>query len=154
MIDAERFWAKVNKTDGCWEWTASLDRGGYGHFGLNGKVIMPHRYSYIIHHPLTTDLWEHREICVCHKCDNPRCVNPAHMFLGSQVDNIKDRDTKGRGNQPKGERQYNSKLTETQVREIRGKFANGELQTQIALEYGTTQANISSIIKRKSWKHI
>lgn len=158
MNDAERFWAKVNKTDGCWEWTGGvLKKMCYGRYFLGGKTVLAHRYSYIIHHPLTIDLWEHREICVCHKCDNPRCVNPSHLFLGSSEDNNKDREAKGRGGQTgaKGEGHGKVKLTETQVREIRTRYANdGISQKQLALEYGLHKTTIWFIIHRINWSHI
>ena len=151
MNDAERFWAKVDKTGECWEWTGSLGRGGYGKFGLNDKIVYSHRYSYVLHHPITIDLWEHRDICVCHRCDNPKCINPAHLFLGSRADNMKDKETKGRGNHPKGEKAHLSKLTETQVREIRKKYVS---YSQLALEYDVCPTAIGAIIRREVWKHI
>jgi hypothetical protein len=157
MDDAERFWAKVDKSGECWEWSGYFNRGGYGRFWLNRKNVSPHRYSYILHHPLTIDLLEHREICVCHRCDNPKCVNPAHLFLGSQGDNMRDRETKGRANRTieKGEKHPASKLTETQVREIRGRYANGGITQQtLGIEYGVSKATIGYIINRKSWSHI
>lgn len=152
MNDVERFWANVDKSGECWEWTGVLDKNKYGVFC--GKKA--HRLSYVIHHPLTIDLLEgHREICVCHRCDNPKCVNPAHLFLGSQGDNMRDRETKGRANRPKGEEQSQSKLTETQVREIRIKYANGGISyQQLALEYGVSFGGVGHIIQRRSWKHI
>jgi hypothetical protein len=158
MDDAERFWAKVDKSGECWEWTGYLN-GGYGQFKLNGKMVKSHRLSYVLHHPLTIDLWEHREICVCHRCDNRKCVNPAHLFLGSVADNNKDCKEKGRfiagGLLLKGEKHGQSKLTETQVREIRMKYANGGItQRQLALEYGISQQIISFIISRRNWSHI
>jgi hypothetical protein len=154
MENAERFWSKVEKSGECWEWGGCLNNG-YGHINLNGKTVSAHRLSYVLHHPLTIDLWEHREICVCHKCDNRKCVNPSHLFLGSYADNSKDRDTKGRGNPPKGEKHGNSKLTDTQVREIREKYANGFINKyQLALEYGVSDTTIRDIINRKLWKHI
>ena len=157
MENAERFCSKVNKTDGCWEWTANLIWNGYGHFRLNGKVVLAHRYSYVLNHPLTIDLLKHPDICVCHRCDNRKCVNPAHLFLGSVADNNKDRDAKGRGKtgDKRGEKHHLSKLTETDVREIRIKYANGGMKyPQLALEYGVNKSTVGDIIQRRTWSHI
>ena len=156
MDDAERFWSKVDKSGECWEWSGTvLKKMYYGRYFLGGKTVLAHRYSYILHHPLTIDLWEHREICVCHRCDNPRCVNPAHLFLGTVADNNKDKEAKGRGGQTKGEKHGRSKLTETDVREIRIKYANGGItHRQLALEYGISQQAITKIIRRRTWSHI
>ena len=162
MNSVERFWAKVDKSGECWEWTGGLDNHGYGGFGLvatrlNKKIVKSHRLSYVLHHPLTIDLLEHPDICVCHRCDNPKCVNPSHLFLGSQGDNARDRDMKGRGKPPrvKGEINGNSKLTEEQVREIRGRYAKGNI-TQKALsdEYDVNITAINKIVRRLIWKHI
>ena len=155
MNDVERFWTKVDKSGECWEWTANLYSNGYGQFYLNGTMVLSHRLSYVMNHPLTIDLWKHREIFVCHRCDNPRCVNPAHLFLGTHTDNMRDREAKGRANRPKGEEQSQSKLTETQVREIRIKYATGGISyQQLALEYGVSFGGVGHIIQRRSWKHI
>jgi len=155
MDNTERFWAKVDKSGECWEWTAGLRRG-YGRFRYSTQIALPaHRYSYILHHPLTIDLIKHLDMFVCHKCDNRKCVNPAHLFLGSQGDNMRDCVSKGRGVDNRGENQGCSKLTETQVREIRTKYANGGvLQRELALEYGVSSPTISLIISRRNWSHI
>jgi hypothetical protein len=160
MLIAERFWAKVDKTGECWEWTGSVSRDGYGNFALNAtrlnrKVVLAHRLSYVLHHPLTIELLDHPTICVCHRCDNPRCVNPSHLFLGTMADNVKDRETKGRGNQAKGEKNRHAKLTETQVREIRGLWLDGGItQLELSNKYGILKPTINKIIRRKYWKHI
>jgi hypothetical protein len=155
MNDVERFWAKVDKTGECWEWGRSLNDRGYGQFGWNGKIIKAHRLSYALNHPLTIDLLEHPDICVCHKCDNPKCVNPSHLFLGSIGDNNKDRETKGRNADRKGEKHHLVKLTENEVREIRTRYAEGGItQEDLGIKYGVSIGAISYIIIRKNWKHI
>ena len=90
----EKFWAKVDKTSVCWNWTGATTRSnkkGYGQASRNGAVVLSHRLSWeIINGPISKDL------LVLHRCDNPLCVNPAHLFLGSQSDNMKDCIAKGR----------------------------------------------------------
>lgn len=91
-----RFWSHVEKTDGCWNWTAHLLPGGYGHFQLGtNRTDRAHRFSYKLHFgPIPKD--DGIEWCVCHRCDNPRCVRPDHLFLGTDRDNMHDMMRKGR----------------------------------------------------------
>lgn len=156
-----RFWSKVDRNGPvpahaphlgpCWLWTATRTPPGYGQLGikLNGKhrMAFAHRVSFFIHN----GRWP-EPIC-CHHCDNPSCVNPAHLFAGTQSDNLADMDAKGRRNQPRGERIGLSKLTEFDVQAIRAAAANGQMLKDIAPAYGVSRKTISVIVSRKHWKH-
>ena len=89
----ERFWAKVVKSDGCWEWTAKHDKNGYGRFSPNGQYsqVPAHRFSWELHNGPVPE-----GMLVCHRCDNPECTNPNHLFLGTPQDNMDDKVRKGR----------------------------------------------------------
>ena len=89
---------------------------------------------------------------ICHRCDNPPCCNPAHLFLGTQTDNDRDRDSKGRN--IRGDRHPDSKLTSVAVREIRRRAAAGERQADLAREYGVTSTTLCQVVKRQTWKHV
>lgn len=145
----ERFWSKVNKTDGCWLWTASTKgrHSNYGSFKYNGKTAFAHRVAYLLSKgPIGP------KECVCHKCDNPLCVNPEHLFLGSQIDNIADRTKKNRSAQPKGALNPASKITQEQANLIRELYKTGDLsQTALSAQFGVSQVQISNIVNNKSW---
>lgn len=88
---SERFWAKVEKTDGCRNWTASLNNKGYGQFWSGRRLLLAHRYSWELANGVIVN-----GMCVMHRCDNPRCVNPQHLVLGTQAENLEDARAKGR----------------------------------------------------------
>ncbi len=95
--DIKRFFNKVKKTDNCWSWLASSNGRGYGEFSWQSKKHYAHRWSYYYHYNI-----EPGELLVCHKCDNPSCVNPEHLFLGTYLDNNRDCKAKGRNKSLKG----------------------------------------------------
>jgi hypothetical protein len=157
----QRFWAKVRKGDGCWEWTASKDKKGYGQIGqMHGGKSIPlfaHRVSWEMHNGSAEGL------LVCHHCDNPACVNPDHLFLGTQRDNMRDASRKGRlGGENSWPRRYperikrgedhgQAKLCEADVRAIR---ASGETGIALAERYGVSDSVIFRAKNRKTWKHV
>lgn len=148
-----RFWAKVNilGPEDCWEWTASTTTIGYGQVKLNNRMIKVHRVAYeLTHGPIPEGL------CCCHHCDNRKCANPSHLFLGTHQDNMFDRETKGRANHPKGEKHGRVKLTEEQIGEIRRLYAleNHMLQKELALIFGVSPVTIGLIVNRRRWKHL
>jgi len=145
----DRFWEKIDKKSDkeCWEWLASVDEHGYGYF-YSDKRIKAHRYSW--------ELYNNREIpddlFVCHTCDNPSCVNPHHLFIGTNQDNQLDAVRKGRNYFPYGEMQANSKLTEQDVKEIRFLYSSGNYTlAELGNLYGVTFQQISRIVNRKRW---
>jgi HNH endonuclease len=158
----DRFWAKVDRRgpDECWPWKASRRSHGYGVFWAgskraNGDNIMEgaHRSAYrLLVGPIADGLF------VCHKCDNPPCVNPAHLFLGTQLDNMADAVAKGRHVSPpnrRGPHPWSAKVDATTVTRIRELHANGGITQQwLADQYGLSQTAVGEIIRRQSWKHI
>lgn len=144
------FWSKVDKRGAseCWNWTAGLFKTGYGKFNINGKLRRAHRVSWEFANgrPAPDDL------DICHTCDNRACVNPAHLFLGTRSDNMKDAVKKGRakGLIPSGERHPSARLTAQQAREIRN---STEDALAVAARYGITRTHVYQIRLGLKWKH-
>lgn len=149
----QRWQRNIDTSDGpdaCWPWTKSLSRvGGYGQFYDNGARVGAHRWAY--QHfvgPIPAD--GH----VLHRCDNPPCCNPAHLFIGTNAENTADKMAKGRHATPHGEAVRGAKLAEESVREIRRRVAGGESRTSLSAEFGVSMATICLIVKRQRWAHV
>lgn len=135
-----RFWAKVKKTKTCWLWTAFKNKAGYGQFGFDRGLVLSHRFSWAIHRGQVP-----AGLFVLHKCDNPPCVRPSHLFLGNNRDNMDDMLKKGRSGRGR------AKLTMSEALEVRRLAYSGLLSRVIATAYGVSQPNVSSIKNCKSW---
>lgn len=146
----ERFWAKVRKTDGCWLWSGKPSRG-YGLILVNGKSWFVHRLSYVIAHGSIPD-----GLFVCHHCDTPLCVNPAHLYAGTPQQNTDDMKARGREPDRRGEKNPSVRLTEADVWTIRARAAVTPRPTyaQLGSEYGVTDHAISEVVRRVSWGHV
>lgn len=147
----ERFFAKVDRSGGpeaCWRWTGGLS-GGYGslRIGKRGNA-RAHRLSYALANggPIPDGL------SVLHKCDNPICVRPDHLFLGTQATNMADRGAKGR--QAKGESNGRAKLTENEVHEIVAETRRGTPNKQIARRFGVGRNAVGAIVRGDRWSHL
>lgn len=146
----DRFWAKVQKTDGCWFWTAFLNDWGYGTFRVLEGNRLAHRVAWVIEYGLIPD-----GMCVLHRCDETSCVRGTHLFLGTDKDNAADRVAKGRNDNKKGKRNPNAILTEEQVKEIRGTPAS-VIDDILATKYGVAYQTIYGIRTRDRgcWGHV
>ena len=146
----DRKWVE-NPETGCWDWTAATDGYGYGQIGLGRKVLKASRVSYELFNGPIPDGEGHHGTCVCHRCDNRKCVNPEHLFLGTHDDNVQDMVEKGRC--PKGDGHWNSKFTPGEVELIRAaldRLPYGGLSF-LARWFGVHKATICCIRKGKSW---
>jgi len=155
MTVVERFHSKyVVSSSGCWLWQGHLDRKGRGNLRVGPRRVIASRLSYEIHFDAIPD-----GLFVCHECDNPQCVNPDHLWLGTHRDNTDDMIAKGRHRMcgrkdVQGERNSKAKLTTQDVFSIREKFAAGRTQSDLAREYGVVFSCISSVVKGQSWRHL
>lgn len=148
----DRFWNKVEiPTDPshCWLWVASQDQFGYGRFRFEGKNRHAHRVAWILlNGDILKGLW------VLHRCDNPQCVNPGHLFLGTAFDNNRDMFKKGRQGDRKYDKNGRAKITKIQAIEIKRRRLEGEKCAPIAKQFGLSEAAVSYIGIGKNWKGI
>lgn len=143
-----RFWSRVKKTDGCWEWQGCrMPPMSYGQIGVPGrKTRLTHRVSWQIHFG---DIPEGS--LVCHRCDNPPCVRPDHLFLGGHLENNRDMFAKGRNKTNFGTKHPQAKLSDEEVRQIRNRIKFGEDFKTVAAEFGITPQYASQLARRK-WR--
>jgi len=134
---------------GCWIWTGAYGSTGYGSFWLDGKNIGAHRASWILH-----GMEVSAGDVLCHRCDTPGCINPAHLSVGSQRDNILDMHAKGRQHSNAGSRHGLHKVTEADVRLIRSRGRAGESSHSIARDFPIAASTIRGILSGKEWRHV
>jgi len=135
---------------GCWIWMAGRKSDGYGAVNFEGITTGAHRAAYTIFvGPIP------RGMFVCHRCDVPPCVNPAHLFLGTNSDNMQDRDAKGRHRPVRGTTHPLAKLTEDRVRAIRERYAAGGVyMRELAAEFGVSKTRVKDAIRQITWAHV
>lgn len=148
---AERFWSKVHKTEHCWIWTAGTDQQGYGRIGIGGRrepVERAHRVSWFLRHGTMPSL------CVLHKCDNPPCVNPDHLFLGTRTDNAEDKVAKGRATGPTGTANARTKITADIAATVYRRVQQGEQMKIVAADIGLTPPAVRDIVRGVTWRTV
>lgn len=155
---ADRFWKKVEQRedDDCWPWAAAYGRGGYGQFTISGKHLKrdtpygAHRVAYFLHYNI-----DPKDLFVCHNCDNPKCCNPKHLFLGTTQENTQDRQRKGRS--ASGEKSSSGRkniFSKIDVQKILNRYWAGETSKSIGKDYGVSQQTISGIVSGRSYKYV
>lgn len=141
-----QFWERLDKSGPCWLWTGAL-RKGYGAIQLRGKATEAHRVAWeLVHGPIPEGM------CVCHTCDNPRCCNPDHLWLGTVQQNSADMVAKGRS--VRGERIHHARLTASTVQDIRAAVAAGATIAATARRLGVSTGCVSHVVKGRAWKHV
>lgn len=152
----EKFWAKVEQGEGCWEWQGLRYTKGYGKVTWKGSLQGAHRVAYsLAYGPIPPGLF------ICHHCDNPPCVRPGHLYAGTRKDNARDYKIRGDHSTPRryvvfrGSRNGQAKLTEELVVEIRRRHARGEASvSRLAREYGMSSGSMGLVVRGILWKHV
>lgn len=146
---ADRFWEKVDRggRGECWEW-GGVTSNGYGQIWVDGRHRNAHRVAYSLERDAPGELQ------INHHCDNPTCVNPSHLYRGTQRENMEDKFERGRANTQKGDDLPQAKLTSSEVREIKERLKGGESQYEIAEDYPVGQTTISKISIGEVWSHV
>lgn len=141
---------KVIRKNGCWSWSACIDDTGYGVMALVSKKINAHRVSWMIHNQkiIPKGKW------VLHKCDNPICSNPEHIYLGNAAQNSKDMIERGRSNIPLGEKRSHTKLKNHEAKEIKQKLLEGIHEKELSKQFKVHVNTIRDIKMNRRWRHI
>jgi hypothetical protein len=144
----ERFWSKVEKSDGCWLWRGAIGKRGYGTFSIGGRTYRAHRIAYeMTYRPLSPG------VEACHHCDTPLCVRPDHLFAGTHAENVADMVEKARHRY--GEVHPKARLTAGEVIEIRALYATGSIsQARLGARYAVSKQSIAAIIHGKHWTRL
>ena len=142
-----RFWSKVNKAGNCWEWTAGTDDSGYGTFMLEGKL----RRAHVVSLEMETGTSRPDGMDTCHRCDNPPCVRPSHLYFGTRQQNMDDAWARSRF--PIGENRPAAKVAELDVVAIRNEYADGAEVDDLVRAYGLKNSTIRGIVLGYKWKH-
>lgn len=147
----DKFLAYMNPGEAtdCWEWTGPKNSTGYGALVIARNTWTAHRLSYLLHNG---DIPE--GAFICHRCDNPPCVNPAHLYAGTPADNVRDREERNRSRTLRGEANGMALLTEDSVRAIRSLVEQGIPRASIAEQFGVCKATVSHIAVRRNWSHV
>lgn len=144
---AERFWSKADKSGDCWIWQGRLTTSGYGQFKADRKNWISSRVAYELTNGAIPP-----GLCVCHRCDNPLCVRPDHLWAGTNAENMDDLRRKGRA--ARGERNSSAKLTEPEVVEIKRLISEGVGQRILGERFGVGTSTIAHIATNRTWAHV
>ncbi len=151
-MNAVQFWSKVDihKPDECWLWTGSITRAGYGRIWFQHTRTTTHRVAWeLTHGPIPEGMH------ICHSCDTPPCVNPDHLWLGTNLDNMHDKSIKGRVKRLRGTANGRARLQEAEVRSIRRMYSSGHYtQSRLGRIYDVSESQITHILSGKNWKHV
>jgi len=155
----DRFMAKVQPepNTGCWLWDGALMNSGYGAFRFRGGTHTAHRVSWTLHRGEIPEGDGYHGTCVLHRCDVRCCVNPDHLFLGTNEDNVHDMFAKGRqsrGHHPRGERHSQSRLTRGEVLQIVRRRRAGETGVSVAKDFAVTPSAVGRIMTGRAWSHV